>query len=316
VRFTGGEPLLRGDFTDLYLFARRLGLKVLLFTNARLITPAIAELLVRIPPLVEIEVSVYGMHAPSYEAVTRVPGSYSEFRAGVERLLERKIPFIVKGALLPPNKPDVAEFEDWAASIPWLDHAPSYSMFFDMRVRRDSATRDRLISRLRLAPQEGASFLARDMQSYRRGMAEFCGKFMRAPGERLFACGISHGACADAYGYLLPCMGVRHPDLAYNLKTGSLREALMVEFPKLKERRVTNPQYLNRCARCFLGGLCEQCPGKSWSEHGTLDTPVEYFCQVAHAQAYALGLLVEGEHAWEVTDGAQRVYKLVEGEKL
>src|SRR5512136_2635476 len=39
VRFTGGEPLLRPDFADIYLGARRLGLKVMLFTNARLITP-------------------------------------------------------------------------------------------------------------------------------------------------------------------------------------------------------------------------------------------------------------------------------------
>ena len=38
VRFTGGEPLLRDDFEELYLFARHQGLKVLLFTNATLIT--------------------------------------------------------------------------------------------------------------------------------------------------------------------------------------------------------------------------------------------------------------------------------------
>ena len=49
VRFTGGEPLLRKDFSELYLFARRLGLKVMLFTNARLITPQIAALLADIP---------------------------------------------------------------------------------------------------------------------------------------------------------------------------------------------------------------------------------------------------------------------------
>ena len=34
VRLTGGEPLLREDFEELYLYARKLGLKVLLFTNA------------------------------------------------------------------------------------------------------------------------------------------------------------------------------------------------------------------------------------------------------------------------------------------
>ena len=83
VRFTGGEPLLREDFVDLYLFARRLGLKVLLFTNARLITPELADLFARIPPLEKIEVTVYGMKPQSYEAVSRVPGSYEEFRRGV-----------------------------------------------------------------------------------------------------------------------------------------------------------------------------------------------------------------------------------------
>ena len=60
VRFTGGEPLLRPDFEGLYLFARRLGLKVLIFTNARLITPQLADLLMRIPPLVFMEITVYG----------------------------------------------------------------------------------------------------------------------------------------------------------------------------------------------------------------------------------------------------------------
>ena len=52
VRFTGGEPLLRDDFAELYLFARRLGIQVILFTNARRITPEIAQLLARIPPAV------------------------------------------------------------------------------------------------------------------------------------------------------------------------------------------------------------------------------------------------------------------------
>ncbi|MDO9034031.1 MAG: hypothetical protein Q7U51_02365 [Methanoregula sp.] len=62
-----------------------------------------------------------------------------------------------------------------------------------------------------------------------------------------------------------------------------------------------------RCAVCFLKGFCEQCPAKSWMENGTLDTPMEYLCDVAHAEAKYLGLLSEGEKVWEVTDGRERV---------
>ena len=114
VRFTGGEPLLRPDFEELYLYARRLGLKVLLFTNARLITPHLADLFAHIPPLVTIEITVYGMRRESYEAVTRGPGSFAQFWRGVNLLLERNVPFVVKSALLPQNKHEMDEFEAWA----------------------------------------------------------------------------------------------------------------------------------------------------------------------------------------------------------
>ena len=59
IRFTGGEPLLREDFSELYLFARRSGIKVIIFTNARKITPELARLLAEVPPLEKVEVSVY-----------------------------------------------------------------------------------------------------------------------------------------------------------------------------------------------------------------------------------------------------------------
>jgi hypothetical protein len=48
-------------------------------------------------------------------------------------------------------------------------------------------------------------------------------------------------------------------------------------------------------------------------EHGTLDTPVEYHCSVAHARARWLGLLGADERAWEVPDGTERVTRLTAG---
>jgi radical SAM protein with 4Fe4S-binding SPASM domain len=310
VRFTGGEPLLREDFVDLYLGARRLGLKVLLFTNARLITRELAELFARIPPLEKIEVSVYGMRRESYEAVSRVRGSYDEFRRGVGLLLDKQVPLVVKGALLPPNRQEIEAFEAWAATLPSMDKPPSYAMFLDLRSRRDSPARNRMIQRLRLTPVDGVVMLKRD-RDYWRGMREFCAKFMRPPGDRLFSCGAGHGACVDAYGIVQPCLPLRHPGMVYDLKQGSLKEALAEFFPRLRaETRAANPDYLARCARCFLKGLCEQCPAKSWAEHGTLDTPVEYLCQVAHAQARDLGLLREEEPAWEVEDWQERIGRI------
>jgi radical SAM protein with 4Fe4S-binding SPASM domain len=312
VRFTGGEPLLREDFEELYVFARRLGLKVLIFTNAVLIAPHLAELFSRIPPLETIEVSVYGMKKTSYETVSRIRGSFEAARRGMSLLLEKQIPFVVKGALLPPNKDETDEFESWAETIPWMHKRPQYSMFFDLRSRRDGQKTE-LIKKLRLKPEEGLKLLAREEDEYIKEMKEFCSKFMRPSGDKLFSCGAGcGGGCVDAYGYFQPCMMLRHPYTVYNLRNGSLKDALACFFPKIRQTKATNLDYLNRCARCFLKGLCEQCPAKSWTECGTLDTPVEYLCEVAHAQARFLGLIREGEKGWQVQDWKARMKNFVE----
>ena len=306
VRFTGGEPLLRPDFEELYLFARRLGLAVLLFTNARRITPGLADLLARIPPREPVEVTVYGMRPESYEAVSRVPGSYAQFRRGVDLLLDRGVPFVVKGVALPPNRAEMDEFEAWAATLPGMTEPPSYVVLFDLRNRRDDAEKNGLIASLRLPPEEAVAVLARAEAKYRAEMAEFGGSFMGPPGAELFRCGAGHAISIDAYGRAQPCMGVRAPELTVDVLTSSLGETLE-RFAGLRELRATNPEYLRRCARCFLQGLCEQCPAKSWAEHGTLDTPVEYLCEVAHAQARFLGWLKGNEKGWNRRYGSNRV---------
>jgi radical SAM protein with 4Fe4S-binding SPASM domain len=295
VRFTGGEPLVREDFEELYVFSRKAGLKVLIFTNATLITPHLVELFNKIPPLEKIEVTVYGMKKPSYETVTRVDGSFESAWRGINLLLDYKIPFVVKAALLSSNKKEIDEFEKWVSTIPWMDKPPSYSMFFDLRCRRDDQ-----------------KILTRRKDEYIKGMREFCCKFMQPSGEKLFSCGAGcAGGCVDAYGNFQLCMMLRHSDTVYDLKEGSLEDALINFFPKVREAKATNPDYLQRCAKCFLKGLCEQCPAKSWMEHGNLDTPVNYLCEIAHAQARFLGLIKEEENAWQVRDWQFRIRDFV-----
>lgn len=315
VRFTGGEPLLRNDFEEFYLYARRLGLKVLLFTNATLISPHLAKLFAGTPPLERIEVTVYGMNKGSYEAVTRIPGSFAKAFRGMDLLLEEKVPFVVKMAILPPNREELEDFEAWASTIPWMDGFPRYSMFFDLRCRRDSHAKNLSIKKLRLSPEEGLRVITRRQEEYLKDMREFCSRFTRPAGKSLFSCGsgIAHG-CVDAYGNFQACLLLRHPLTVYDLKNGSVKDALEHFFPKVREIKAENPAYLARCAQCFLKGLCEQCPAKSWIEHGTLDTPVEYLCEVAHAQARYLGLLGEIETGWEVRDWRERL-KSFSGEK-
>jgi radical SAM protein with 4Fe4S-binding SPASM domain len=311
VRFTGGEPLLRDDFEDIYVSARKLGMRVILFTNARLITRRIAELLSRIPPLERIEVSVYGMSGQSYEYVTRAKGSYKEFLKGVDLLLEYRIPFIVKGSMFSFARHEIDKFEEWAGSIPWMESPPALVMLLALRDRRDSDERNALIRSLRMSPEDYLTALSRHRAGYIKETLQFCGEFIGQRGGQLFTCGAGYSPCLDAYGDLQMCLGLRHPDTVFDMATGSLSNALAF-FEEKRGTKASDKAYLEKCAVCFLKGLCEQCPARSWSEHGTLDTPVEYLCDIAHARARDILLLDEDEKGWQVRNWRERVARSAE----
>jgi radical SAM protein with 4Fe4S-binding SPASM domain len=319
VRFTGGEPLLRDDFPEIYMFSRRLGLRVTLFTNGRLITRKLADLFARIPPLEKIEVSVYGTTRQTYEAVTRAADAYGPFRRGVQLLWERKIPFLLKGTLLACNKNEILDSESWEGCFPgFLERPLAYTLFLSLRGRRDSEGENREIRKMRLSGEEITRILTRQGVSYWKERERFCSHFLGPPGDRLFPCGAGAGSgSVDAYGKFQLCLMLRQPDTVYDLRTGTLREALMKFSPRIREWRAQDSEYLSRCGRCFLKALCEQCPAYSWAEHGFLDRPVEYLCRVAHAEARYLGLLKEGEEAWQVKNWkARKIFAPARKEEL
>lgn len=307
VRLTGGEPLLREDFADIYLFARKLGLRTMIFTNAALVTPALAELFARVPPLESLEVSVYGLERGTHEAVTRTPGSFAAARRGLALLAERRVPFYIKGALLPGNAVEREPFERWARGVSGQAR-PAWVRFLDLRSRHDDDGKNALIRGLRAAPEDVRRDTAALPAADRAELLGFIAAHGGPAGDRLFTCLSTGGKGAvDAYGTFQYCLLLRHPETVFDLKKGTLRTAVTDHLPAVRAMKARDPEYLGRCGRCFLKAFCLQCPAKSWAEHGTLDTPVEYLCAVAHAQAVGLGVLAEGEKAWTVEDWKARI---------
>jgi MoaA/NifB/PqqE/SkfB family radical SAM enzyme len=301
VRLTGGEPLLRDDFADIYLFARKLGLRTMIFTNATLITPKLADLLARVPPREPVEVSVYGLEPETHEAVTRTSGSFDGARRGLGLLAERRIPFFIKGALLPASRGEKDRFDRWAYALSG-QRRTDWVTFLDLRSRRDD-DKNALIRSLRTAPDEVRLSTAALPAAEKGDLLQFIAAHADLEGDRLFSCLAAGGKGAvDSYGTFQYCLLLRHPDTVFDLKKGTLRTAVADHLPAVRAMKARDPDYLGRCGRGFLKAFCLQCPAKSWAEHGTLDRPVDYLCAITHAQAMGLGVLAEGEKAWKVKD--------------
>ena len=297
--FTGGEPLLREDFSHIYLYLKKKGMRVTLFTNATLINSRISNLFKKYPPQ-NLEVSIYGLSQKTYEAITRNPGSFDAFMEGINHLKENEIPFSLKTAVLPQNFHEIKKMRDFADSF--TGQPLGLVLKLNLGSRFNNGSKRDSIEKLRLPPEKVIEVLRRDEKRYRKDIERFCQKFLGAPGDdRLFICGAGVGGChIDAYNNFQLCMLLRHPDCVYSLRKGSFKEAWEKFVPQVREIKANNKKYQEKCRRCFLKSFCEQCPAWSWMEHGTLDTPVEYLCEIAHAEAVWLGLLKKGEKAWEV----------------
>jgi len=113
---TGGEPLLRKDFKDLFVYAKRKGFITTLFTNGTLITSEIAAFLADWRPH-SIEITLYGATQKTYESITGVPGSFERCLRGIDLLLEHGAPVALKTMVMTLNHDKVFQTKSFAENL-------------------------------------------------------------------------------------------------------------------------------------------------------------------------------------------------------
>ena len=287
---TGGEPLLRSDFADIFLMLKRQGLLVSVFTNACLVTAEHVELLRRYPPR-DIEVSVYGATRETYEAVTRRPGSFAAFTRGLDLLLESGVKVRLKAMALRANANELPAMAAFCRT-----HTKDYYRFdpllhlrFDGDARRNAEIRAE-----RLSPAEIVAVERADEERF-GALQKGCDKLIgpdeeHAACDHLFHCGAGNGSFSVGYdGTFRLCSSLWHPDATYDLRHGTLAEAWEQVVPRVRDLRSRNPEFLEKCRRCGIINLCLWCPAHAALETGEMDEWIEYFCAVAHERAKAIG---------------------------
>jgi radical SAM protein with 4Fe4S-binding SPASM domain len=289
VLLTGGEPLLRPDFAEIYLMLKRKGLLVLVFTNATLINQSHIDLFKRYPPR-DIEVTIYGASQETYEAVTRLPGSYAAFQRGLQMLFDAGLRIRLKAMALRSN---LHEIEAMAAF--GRKYTKDYYRFdpvLHLRFDGDPQRNAEIISE-RLTPEEVVDLEQRDPERF-ASMEKDCDNlintnFTHKTCNHLFHCGAGNGSFNVGYdGTFRLCSSLWAPETTVNLRQVSLREAWEKLVPIVRDLRSDNQRFLETCRVCPLVNLCLWCPAHAHLEAGAMDAETPYFCQVAHARAKAL----------------------------
>lgn len=267
--FTGGEVFVRQDFLEIFEYARRLGILVTIFTNGTMLNRHIVEKLADLQPR-QVEISIYGATAETYEKITKVPGSFDRCVKGIDLLMEKNIPLELKTILLKPNVHEIAEMQQFAEDR-------------GLHFRYDGVLWPRLDNHeipddYRLTAEELVAFDQADpvrIKEWTRIYKEFGNRVVRS--EFVFNCGAGHRSFhIDSTGKMSICTMVRKP--AYDLSEMSFIEA----FDKLGELRKLRREKDTKCRTCTLGGLCAQCPGWSQSMYNDFETESDFLCEIAH----------------------------------
>jgi len=275
---TGGEPLLRKDFLDIYLYAKKRGLLVTLFTNGALLTPEIADYLARYPPFT-VEITLYGITEETYEKVTGIPGSLNRCLSGIDLLIERNIPLKLKTMVMTLNKHELWQMKKFAEKL-------------DVDFRFDSCINPGLDGskkpcQFRITPQEIVELDLGD-EKRAREWKQLCENFWGTPitDERYpCAAGVTFFAINPS-GVVKMC-ALLPP--AYNI-IPAIKESFLQGWnniiPKiLAEKRSQE----SACSHCQIFSICDRCAAYARLETGTPDIPIPFFCQIAGLRAAAFG---------------------------
>lgn len=266
---TGGDPMVRSDFCEIYRHAAELGMLMTVFCNGTLVTDEIIDLFQELPPRL-IEIGIYGATSETFEAVTQVPGSFDRAWRGVHRLLENGFNVTLKTMILTLNQHEVNAMAAQAEAL-------------ECAFRMDAAVFPCLPDggteplSLRVDPETAVKFDA-EFPDRRKKWAENIERSRNRPeGDQLYTCGAGLTSFySDSQGSLSPCLMARN--YSCSAQNRSFKDVWQSDLGEIRNRqRAEKKSSLIGIFR----GACTHCPAMNYIETGDEEIESEYMKRTA-----------------------------------
>jgi radical SAM protein with 4Fe4S-binding SPASM domain len=280
---TGGDPMIRRDFIEIYEYAVQQGLLVSVFCNGSLITEQIIASFKKYPPR-NVEVSVYGATREIFAGITLVDNGFELFTRGLNLLRDASIRFRLKTVVMTLNVDEFAMIRQMAADygVPFYHDCSLIPCLAnpDNNGLANSAAGCRPLSapmEFRLPPEQAAeidSFTGELTEVLQKMLAQ--GSNATAPDNHLYHCSAGQtGFHIDAHGGMYPCLLSSH--IRYELATGSVREG----WTRLKDFREQRAGADFPCLSCQHRAVCSGCPSAFQLSTGREEQVDPYYCTCA-----------------------------------
>lgn len=274
---SGGEPMIRPDFAEIFNYITRKSVSYSLNTNGTLITPKIASLLKRKGSKM---IALYGADAEVHDHITRNPGSFEATMQGFAYLKEAGVSFVVQ---LVPMRDNYHQFKAMVSLAESLSPQWKIGAAWLYLSACGDTERNKEIIHQRLDPKEVIELDKPDLsceESLEEGNFSCCnfGK-----DDRLFASCIAtkRDFHIDPYGHTSFCCFIKEPLFRYDLRRGSLKECWENFVPGLADKVTGGREYMENCGSSELKADCRWCPTYAYLENRRFTARVNYLCAIA-----------------------------------
>lgn len=279
--FTGGEPLVRDDFLEIYTYAKEKGLIIGIFTNGTLFTEGIVNYFKKLPPA-SVEITLNSITPDTYEAITQIKGSFERVMDNIKRLKENKIPLILKTNCLKQNKHEIGKIKRWTEELLGKPSNNRYHFKYDPAIY-PRLNGDKAPCNYRLSFKELLKVRKQDPDLWQQHQKTLHGGFpdLKRDSSFLYHCNSwMKQFFVNPYGKLKFC--IFSDKFSVSLKTASFKEGFYKVSPQLLRVQFKTD---SRCKDCSLRPICWVCPARAYLETGDEEAPVPYYCELAKEMA-------------------------------
>jgi len=269
ITFTGGDPLVYPDFSEVYRYAKNKGFLINVFTSGCVINKEILDLFEDFPPL-NIEITLNSLEKANYDRITRTKNLFDSVMSNIAEIKAHGLPLVLKCNGLKENRDEILKIKDFTEELLGKGKFKFDSFIFPGLNGEEDPKLHRLEPEEIMAIEAGDS----DMIAQREKELDHQSHWFNPDG--LYHCNSWFSR------YFISPQGILHPcHLTDDCSTDLKKEPFKKGFDRFIGLLNIKYKTDSKCIACEIKEHCYKCPARAFLETGSAESPVEYYCRLA-----------------------------------
>jgi radical SAM protein with 4Fe4S-binding SPASM domain len=287
---TGGEPLLRDDFAEIYTEINRMGFIIGINTNASLVDEKYHRLFSKYPPS-SVSVTLYGADRETYHSITGNGNHFDSTIKGLEYLSDLPTFLEIKATFIKDNKDQLDRMRETANRYT-KRFAINFMVFKPVPGVVSQAEKCRLSAKESIDIDISNRMYYNELRRQNKEKKDEADKNAPHDEDEAIRDSKKRDYGLDVYPEVLTCLAAKSaywiswdgrmlPCATFDtLATEPLKEGFKEAWDRMPSlfKDIKHPQ---KCVTCEYFLNCPNCPAYFHVETGSFDTVSDYICELA-----------------------------------